>query len=45
MSKIESLLGYRPRHDVHSIIETAEAMRRGEETAVIPTGIRYGGHA
>jgi UDP-glucose 4-epimerase len=45
LSKIESLLGYRPRHDVHSIIETAEAMRRGEETAVIPTGIRYGGHA
>ena len=43
LSKIKRLLGYNPRHDVQSMIETAEAMRRGEETGVVPTGIRYGG--
>ena len=31
------------QHDVMSVVETTEAMRRGEETGVIPTGIRYGG--
>ena len=43
LSKIKRLLGYRPKHDVQSVLETAEAMRRGEETDVIPTGIRYDG--
>ena len=43
LSKIKRLLGYQPRHDVQSVIETAEAMRRGEATGVVPTGIRYGG--
>ena len=43
LSKIKRLLGYQPRHDVQSLIETAEAMRRGEATGVVPTGIRYGG--
>jgi hypothetical protein len=42
LSKIKDLLGYQPEHDFYSILETAEAMRRGEETDVIPTGIRYG---
>ena len=43
LSKIKRLLGYQPRHDVQSVVETAEAMRRGEETGVVATGIRYGG--
>ena len=43
LSKIKRLLGYRPKHDVQSVLETAEAMRRGEETDVIPTGVRYDG--
>ena len=38
LSKIKGLLGYEPRHDVRSVVETAEAMRRGEETGVVPTG-------
>ena len=42
LSKIKGLLGYEPQHDVQSVVETAEAMRRGEETGVVPTGIRYG---
>lgn len=42
LSKIKGLLGYEPRHDVRSVVETAEAIRRGEETGVVPTGIRYG---
>ena len=43
LTKIKTLLGYDPKHDVGSVLETAEAMRRGEETDVIPTGIRYDG--
>ena len=43
LGKIKGLLGYEPQHDVGSVVETAEAMRRGEETGVIPTGVRYGG--
>ena len=43
LGKIKGLLGYEPRHDVQSVVETAEAMRRGEETGVVPTGVRYGG--
>ena len=42
LSKIKRLLGYQPRHDVESVVETAEAMRRGEEAGVVATGIRYG---
>jgi nucleoside-diphosphate-sugar epimerase len=42
LSKIKRLLGYQPQHDFHSILATAEAIRRGEETDVIPTGIRFG---
>ena len=43
LSKIKRLLGYQPRHDVQSVVETVEAIRRGEKTGVVPTGIRYGG--
>lgn len=42
LSKIQSRLGFQPQHDLDSVIETAEAIRRGEETDVVPTGIRYG---
>ena len=40
--KIISLLGFRPQYDFDSILETAEAMRRGETTDVIPNGIAFG---
>jgi UDP-glucose 4-epimerase len=43
LTKIRTLLGYRPEHDLASILDTAEAMRRGEDTEVIPTGVRFGG--
>ena len=42
LGKARTLLGYRPEHDLESILDTAEAMRRGEDTGVIPTGVRYG---
>ena len=42
MTKAQTLLGFRPRHDFHSILATAEALRRGEATDVIPTGPRFG---
>ena len=42
LTKIKTLLGYEPQHDFHSILATAEAIRRGKETDVIPTGIRFG---
>ena len=41
LSKIVNLLGYKPAHDFDSVLETAEAIRRGEETDVIPTGIAF----
>ena len=41
LSKIKTLLGYQPQHDFYSILETAEAIRRGEETEIIPTGVRW----
>lgn len=41
MTKTETLLGFRPRHDFHAILATAEAIRRGETTDVIPTGERF----
>jgi dTDP-L-rhamnose 4-epimerase len=43
LAKIQKLLGYRPEHDLVSILDTAEAMRRGEDTGVIPTGVRFDG--
>ena len=43
LHKIKSLLGYEPQHDLRSVLDTAEAMRRGEGTDVIPTGIRFDG--
>ena len=43
LGKIKGLLGYEPRHDVRSVVESAEAMFRGEETGVVRTGVRYGG--
>ena len=43
LHKIKSLLGYEPQHDLRSVLDTAEAMRRGESTNVIPTGIRFDG--
>ena len=42
LSKIKRLLGFQPRHDFDSILATAEAIRRGESTDVIPTGVQYG---
>ncbi|MDE0463253.1 MAG: NAD(P)-dependent oxidoreductase [Caldilineaceae bacterium] len=42
LTKIKTRLGFQPKHDLVNIVETAEAIRRGEETDVVPTGIRYG---
>ena len=42
LSKIKTKLGFQPRHDFDSILSTAEALRRGETTDVIPTGIIFG---
>ncbi len=39
LSKIQSALGYQPQYDFYRSLETTEAMRRGESTEVIPTGI------
>ena len=41
LTKVRTLLGYEPQHDFKSVVETAEAIRRGEETDVVPTGVRY----
>ena len=41
LTKIRTFLGYEPQHDFKSVVETAEAIRRGEETDVVPTGVRY----
>ena len=41
LTKIKTRLGFVPQHDLRSVVETAEAIRRGEETDVIPTGVRY----
>ena len=43
LSKIETKLGFRAQHDFASILATAQAIQRGENTGVIPTGLRYGG--
>ena len=42
LSKIQTRLGFAPQHDLDSVIATAQAIRRGEKTDVLPTGIRYG---
>ena len=42
LSKIKRLLGFQPQHDFDSILATAEAIKRGESTDVIPTGVQYG---
>ena len=42
LSKIKTKLGFKPRHDFDSVLETAEAMRRGDTTDVIPTGVMFG---
>ena len=41
LTKIQTCLGYEPQHDFKSVVATAEAIRRGEETDVVPTGVRY----
>ena len=42
LSKIRTLLGYRPQHDLPSVLDAAEAMHRGEDVGIIPTGMRFG---
>lgn len=42
LTKLQTRLGFEPQHDMNSVIETAEAIRRGEKKDVVPTGIRYG---
>ncbi len=42
LTKIQTRLGFQPKHDLVNIVETAEAIRRGEQTDVVPTGVRYG---
>ena len=42
LSKIKTKLGFQPRHDFASILSTAEALRRGDASDVIPTGVMFG---
>ncbi|OGG49976.1 MAG: hypothetical protein A3F84_13740 [Candidatus Handelsmanbacteria bacterium RIFCSPLOWO2_12_FULL_64_10] len=42
LSKIRRLLYYQPQHGLNSLIDTALAIRRGEKTDVVPTGVRWG---
>ncbi|MCY3864723.1 MAG: NAD(P)-dependent oxidoreductase, partial [Chloroflexi bacterium] len=42
LTKIKTRLGFEPVHDFASILETAEAIKRGETTDVIPTGVMFG---
>jgi UDP-glucose 4-epimerase len=42
LTKIKTLLGYQPEHELESVLDTAEAIRRGEDVGIIPTGIRWG---
>lgn len=41
LRKIKTLLDYEPKHDLASILDAAEAMQRGENVDIIPTGIRW----
>ena len=42
LTKIKTRLGFQPRHDFDSILATAEAIRDGEASDVIPTGVMFG---
>ncbi len=42
IDKARRLLGYAPKHDLASVFTTAQAIRRGEETDVVPCGVRWG---
>ncbi len=42
LTKIKTKLGFQPRHNFDSILATAEAIRRGDATDVIPTGVMFG---
>ena len=42
LAKIKTKLGFQPRHDFDSILATAEAIRGGEASDVIPTGVMFG---
>jgi len=41
LTKIKTLLDYAPQHDIASILDAAEAMKRGEDVGIIPTGVRW----
>ncbi len=41
LTKIKTLLDFEPQHDMPSIIDAAEAMQRGKDVGIIPTGIRW----
>ena len=42
LTNIKQKLGFEPQHDLASILDAAEAMRRGEDVGIIPTGVRFG---
>ena len=42
LTNIKEKLGFEPKHDLASILDAAEAMRRGEDVGIIPTGVRFG---
>ena len=42
LTNIKQKLGFEPKHDLASILDAAEAMRRGEDVGIIPTGVRFG---
>ena len=41
LTKIKTMLGFEPQHDLGSILDAAEAMNRGEDVGIIPTGVRW----
>ena len=41
LTKIKTMLGFEPQHDLASILDAAEAMRQGEDVGIIPTGVRW----
>lgn len=42
LTNIKEKLGFAPEHDLASVLDAAEAMRRGEDVGIIPTGVRFG---
>ena len=42
LTNIKAKLGFEPKHDLASILDAAEAMQRGEDVGIIPTGVRFG---